>query len=125
MKQFSALHKGELEDLLQLRRHGCRIFPSVTLTSLRWVSFEIAPVGFLLLSSGETALPAASWIGSWLFCLPGLATVTLWRQSRQERTCFWRREGVFCGNGEQLFFYSVLTNPVRFYPVPSNALWAL
>lgn len=72
------------------------------LTGLPWDSFEITPMGFSLLSSGEVALPAASWIGSWLFLA--------WPRSHsgdrvgKRRTCFWRREGVFCGNSEQLFF---------------------
>lgn len=91
------------------------------LTGLPWDSFEIIPMEFLLLSSGEVALPPCSFVDREL-AVPGLATVTLWRQSRQEEDLFLEERGGVLWEQQAAIFYSVLTNQVSFYPVPSAAL---
>lgn len=75
------------------------------------------------LSSAESLLHSLmipSLGKSCLFWLPLLAAVTLRQRTGKTGLVFQRREGVCCGNSH--IFYSVLTNQICFYPVPSDAL---
>lgn len=100
--------KERWEDLIQLCRHGCRIFSSAMLSGLCWLFFEITPVGFLLLSSGETALHNLMdhLIRKELAVLrlPVLAMVTLWRRRIGKRgLVFGGERGCFVGTASSYF----------------------
>lgn len=51
-----------------------------------------------------------------------LAMVALETENRQERACFLEERGGVLWEQQAAICYSVLTNQICFYPVPSNAL---